>query len=289
VNHSEDPVDSALDLLRSEQWTGENQNLQLEQKLMTAFHHQHAQRRFPRSRTTMAALAFIALGGVAFAATGGVSRLAGWFLNVQINGEDYQVELDESGQASFTLDTEDGAEAAVHIARGVGGSGEQMTTVNVVAGDDETEDEIVIARGQQMQALMDHRAYGLKDLGDAEPVSEWTDESGGWNELYIRPGEDGAGSRIFRAVTDQDGRTEVSLVAAATVDLLEGDVLPQVVMDADGLLTITRDDGDGEVEVMKLKIDHSAGESLEGLPGDMDLDTPAGNIVIELSTDAADN
>ena len=82
MNDHRDPVDSALDKLRSQRWTAGHHNHELEDKLMQEFNNRQSVPKFARRRTLLAALGLVTVGGVALAATDGFETLKNWFVRI---------------------------------------------------------------------------------------------------------------------------------------------------------------------------------------------------------------
>jgi hypothetical protein len=280
--NKEDPVDQALEALRSQEWAApEPFNPELENRLMQAFHKPQSRSRFTRPNALALALAVLAVGGVTFAATGGVAKLKSWLLRVEINGQVTEVELDDNGETTFDIDTENGGTATVHIQTADSPDQGQMTRIEVTARGDGTEDhEVVKVAKRRIMTSSIRLDYTLDDLGDAKPYKQWTDEQDRLNALYLLPVEKGEGSRIFLVTTEQDEEPKVNLVCATPRSLLEEGIEPDIQIGADGMVTITFDNGEGEVQVMKAMIKHLAPG--EELPGNLAVETPDGEIKITI-------
>jgi hypothetical protein len=284
-----DPVDQALEALRSQEWAApEPFNPELENRLMQAFNKPPAQSRFTRPSALALALAVLAVGGVTFAATGGVAKLRSLLLRVEINGQVTEVELDGNGETTFEVDTEDGGTATVHIQTTNSPDQCQTTRIEVTARGDGTEDhEVVRVAKRRIMTSSIRLDYTLDDLGDAKPYKQWTDEQDRLSALYLLPVEKGEGSRIFLVITEQHEEPKVHLVCATPRSLLEEGLEPDIQIGEDGLVTITLDNGEGEVQVMKAMIKHLAPG--EELPGDLGLETPNGEIKITIEQIADDD
>ena len=116
MNKQSDPVDSALNMLRTEHWAAEQPfDPDLENRLMQDFNTHQSPRRFASPKAMLLALAFLTLGGVTLAATDGVAKLKQWFVTLEINGERLDVELDDNGESTFDYEMADGTTATVNI------------------------------------------------------------------------------------------------------------------------------------------------------------------------------
>ena len=120
MHEDKDPVAGALQALKNQRWAGGTQDDDLEKKLMQAFDSNTRAPRGGGRRALVAAVAVLFLGGVGFAAVGGVGLVRSWFLDITVegpNGEVIQVQTDvtpdEDGRATFTIPTGDGGEAEV--------------------------------------------------------------------------------------------------------------------------------------------------------------------------------
>lgn len=124
MTRHKDPVDQALTSMKSTRWTGGSINENLENKLMQEFHKQNvrSRNRFPQGLAAM--LGIILIGGVGFAAAGGVETVKKWFVTVELIGPDGEVftgilePISEDGTtATMDLQLEDGTAATLVIER----------------------------------------------------------------------------------------------------------------------------------------------------------------------------
>ena len=263
----DDPVDGALDLLRSAEWTAhESFDPELERKLMGGSDMNRFSSRFARPRTLVFTLVLVAVGGAAFAASGGVEKLRNWFVTVEINGEQTRVELDENGESTFDVETADGGTATVHIQKSASPEDGQLTRVQVTKGPGEGasgDEESEICR--QIRLGPRRAQFTTEELGDAQPLAAWSDKSGKDCELYILPDEAGEGSRVLVATMVEDGEPDVRLVATTPFPLVTDTIKPEVSIAEDGLLTLRSADKSGDnVREIKLMLRRSeaAGEGL---------------------------
>ena len=228
-----DPVDDALGLLRNEEWSGSTTNRQLENKLMSEFDANRSGGGLAKRRVFAFAAVFVAVAGATFAA-GGVEKIRQWFITIEVNGDATDIELDENGEASFTVDTQDGGIAVVHVAKQESPDGGEMTelTVQATVGDGK---EVDVVKETCCKKVIGSRpsegAYSLDDLGDAEAYSEWDGADGTVNQLYVLPGIEGTGSRVFLVNGTNDEDATVNLVANTPMDLLADDVETDIGLD----------------------------------------------------------
>jgi hypothetical protein len=117
VNDEFDPTRKALDLLSSRQWDGAQHSVKLKEDLTRQHDMKSASRTSGRHRLWVAALAVLVLAGSGFALTGGVEKIKNWLVRIEINGEVAEVELDESGQGTFTIGSVDAGQTTVHISK----------------------------------------------------------------------------------------------------------------------------------------------------------------------------
>src|SRR5215813_3706115 len=115
MHHDHDPVDSALNSLRSQSWAGSPHNNQLEEKLMQEFDRNQSARRFGRMPLWLVACAGVLLVGGA--ATGTVALVRSWLVTIQIGDKQYQLQTDDSGRGSLTVQTDDGKTANIQVQR----------------------------------------------------------------------------------------------------------------------------------------------------------------------------
>jgi len=121
VHEPTDPVAEALQTLRATPWPGQPYDTQLEEKLMQAFATQE-HRSHRHHRTWLAALIVLGVGGVVFAAAGGINLVRSWIVHARIETSDgrviettAEVVPDEHGVATLTVPGLDGGEDTIVI------------------------------------------------------------------------------------------------------------------------------------------------------------------------------
>ena len=116
-------------------------------------------------------------------------------------------------------------------------------------------------------------AFTLDDLGDAEPVKSWSDANGISHDLYTIVQKDGDWILFIASQTAEDEEPDVIQVARIPTTVLPADAKPAIDIDADGMLSITLDDGKGQAQVLKLMLK----KQKEGAPRECSLRTPSGD------------
>lgn len=280
MTRREDPVDSALEMLRADEWSAENCSPDLENRVMQQFNNRPPASRLGHSRSILLALAFVAIGGVTFAAAGGVGALQRWLVRIEIDGHVTEVTLDENGEHTFTVDTEDGGTATVHIQQSTSLEGGERTQVAIRKSGEGTEEEVCKVI-RKVGTGLPESSYTLDDLGDAEPLAEWTNQTGQDNELYILPTEDGTGSRIFFVTYPEGGDPEVRLVASPSIQLVGEGLDTQVQVSDNGTVSIAVNDGSDEVCQLKLRI--AMGDIADEVPNDVRVQTSDGAIKVRVT------
>jgi hypothetical protein len=288
MNNDHDPVDSALNLLRSNSWTAQS-NPQLEEKLMQEFSNQQNRPRLTARPALMVALGVLLIGGGAFAATGGIAKLKSWVFRVNINGHEATLVANDGEPASMTIQGEDGK--TTHIAvMSASADGGHRTEVNVNANDpngkQEQQQQIRVIRHNgngPAPEVDDGQKYTMADLGDTQPSQSWTDKNGNTLAIYVVQTPEST-IKVFHVTTDANGQSTVKLLVAPAMKIDISSVKPQVTVDDNGMTTMTFDDGKGEKRVMKLKIAHQDEESAE-MPNDgsINIKTEDGHIQVEVN------
>lgn len=278
-----DPVDSALDRLRSDSWTGRAYDPELENKLMQDFDNRNNAPRSARPRILAIALALLLVSGATFAATGGIDKVTGWFVTIELGDEIIDLTLDENGEASIRRETDDGGLLTVSVKQGTTPDGAETTRVAVVRTDGaDSREEFVeeVRRGVRTTPKQIDPAI----LADAEPAKAWSDDDGNTTEIYFLPVEKGEGTRIYLATTDPDGEQLVRHLGTPPINLADGDFAPKVELDDDGTISITLDDGAGRVAEMKFKIGEGPATELRRQRG-LEVQTPDGDIKVRVRPD----
>lgn len=277
---SRDPVDDVFKTLRGREWQGPSPDAQLEKRLMQEF-NSTPRRSLARSRTLAFALAFVAVGGVAFAATGGIERIRGWFVTLEVDGQQFDVQLNEAGEHVGVYETQDGGEAEVRIKATDDGAGNRSTRVDVTkTGPDDSMTRIV-----QRERQASHNGHELETVelpGDAVPHREWTDESGNAKALYVLPTEDGEGSQLVLADLDADGVVQIArrLPTPPLPPMNEKSGMSVDLNDAGELvIRIAGEDGEEREMVIRMAQRRGAGEAR---PRTLKARTPEGDVKVEI-------
>ena len=137
MDDKHDPVAELMDSLRTPPgWTAHPDTM-TEEKLMSSFEaHRHRNRPTRRAWMTGAALLLV-LGGVGFAAAGGLDLVRRLLVEVRVETPDgvltttAEVETDENGVANLTIPTPDGGEAQVQIEPDASQPGATQMTVTL--------------------------------------------------------------------------------------------------------------------------------------------------------------
>ncbi len=101
MNKEHDSVNGVLRRLRDQDWPGSSHNPELEESLMQAHERQVSRKRNKLSVIT-AALAVVLLGGVGFAAAGGIELVKTWFITAEVDGREVIVD-----SADITVEQDD--------------------------------------------------------------------------------------------------------------------------------------------------------------------------------------
>jgi hypothetical protein len=288
MKHEIDPIQSALESLKSRTWTGEPFNPQLEEKLMQEFNRINSPGRTPLRVAAIVALSIVLIGGGAFAATGGIAKLKSWVFRVSINGQDATLIAEEGQPASMVIQGEDGKTTTIHVLKAASPEGGDKThvTVNATSPDSQSQQVVEMVRREGGAPFDKQAGYTLDDIGDAEPTQTWTDDAGLTHSLYIVPSADGEWMLVFRVTADEAGTTTVAKLAQ--VPALEGfeGVTPEVTLGEDGMTTFVFDNGQGEKRVIKTRI--ATGEAARMAdPNSIQIKTEDGRIQVDVQAEPA--
>lgn len=253
MNKQNDPVDSALNVLRSEHWAaGQTFDPDLENRLMQNFNERQNTRRFAHPRAMLLALAVLAVGGVTLAATDGVAKFRQWLVTLEINGQTLEVTLDDNGESTFDYPMANGATATVNIQKSNTPENGDMTQIQVTTGDDQTEDVEVAKVVRKCSPADAIQQYTLDDLGDAQPVKSWFDADGTAYDLYTIVQKDGDWQFYVASQSVKGEEPVVRQVGRVPTTVLPADSEPTIDVGDDGTLTITLKTDDGQERVLKL-------------------------------------
>lgn len=245
-----------------------------------------------RPALVIACAAFL-IGGGAFAAAGGVDLIKRLFVTVDIAGTPVQLELQPIGDNTYegSLDTQigEGRQAKIHVKRVEAQPNELNTQVHVNVtdgdGDAQIENEKQVSIGRNFNfGPESNAACTAADLGDAEPVHEWTAANGDARAIYLIPTDDRQ-IRVFSVTTTIDGTARVKLLTRLPADM-GFDETPEVAVDQNGMITMTwaSEEGDrANQRVIKL-IDRQSGNPAD-LKDLLNLATPDGEIKVKIDAE----
>jgi len=277
-----DSVDSALDSLRSESWTGNTPNRAIEEKLMTEFHVQRTKGGIRRYRTLLIALAAVLVGSVGFAAAGGTDLITQW-VTVRIvgtsgSGDDMTVDLMltpvEDGTASGSAVIQsDGKNLALSVEQTDDGQKSLSVSIDAAGAEGGSTYE-VSANTVTLTELKPGAASKLMDAAgrpDAETVkveiesgaavpadqlqgrddvieTEWQDGDGVWHGMKLVPSPRANGRMIYTLLREAPGALPVLGAIQTNAAIAE-------VLDAyedDGTLVVEATTADGADVVLEV-------------------------------------
>ncbi len=277
MHHDHDPVDRALQSLRSQAWTGNPFNPQLEEKLMQEFTKNQSPRTFMKMPVWIAATLGVLLAGGA--ATGTVALVRSWLVTVQIGDQQFQFQTDESGEGTMQVQTEDGRTANVHVQRVEGDNGAAETNVNVdVEGNGTSEQRVMrIATGGAGKA---ERIASVEDLAGTEPIASWAGADGTNYAAHLVAQKDGELQTLFIATTTADGTQTIRRITDLPAILFAGGATTEVTPGKNGEVTVRIANGEGNVNVMKFMIGGPSDAAARMADQHIQVDPKAGQIRI---------
>ncbi len=291
-----DSLDLALSSLRSQQWNGAAFDPELEEKLMKNFGVRGTLPRFVLHPAFTLGLAILAIGGGAFAATGGLAKLSGWLYRVTINGREVTLVAADGKPASMTFETADGKTGTIHLMKTEVDGGEKVAAAVIAHGPSTCEETKFEALRSVWTSQADGATTSLNIgevdpavLGEAEPRHTWTMPDGQAGALYAIRDADGLGTlylKLTGAGNVSKVRKLVTLPAAVSAGLDD----MQVTTDADGNATLISETADGQKRVIKLrtstKMHIAPGDAA---PKELNLDTPSGPVQIKIERTPVEN
>lgn len=274
-----DPVDSALNVLKSSRFSSNPYNPQLEEKLMQEFDARNSPRSFGAVRPWVAVVGIMLVGGAAFAATGGVQMIRDLFVTVQIGDQTVDLKLEPTGEGTaeglYRTTLPDGKEAVLQVVRSDNPAGdEHQMQVNVNVSGPGTEEESQVEIVHQRTAPAGDGKFTVADLGNTEPLNTWADSAGNTRGLYVVPAEENR-LRIFLATTDAAGQTSVRMLAEPKLRVNLAETPARSEVDADGTITL-RFGSENDENVLKFRV------AAAGAERPTQVTSPDGQIKIEL-------
>jgi hypothetical protein len=224
---------------------------------MKEFDQTTVSRRFAHRPAVAAALGILVLGGGAFAAGGGIQYIKSLFVTVEIDGQQVDVELqpqaDGSHEGELITTLPDGRDAVVQVRKtenADAGEHEMRVEVNLDDGDQMTQDVNVSKRRVNVGGPTNGT---VEDLGDAEPVHEWTTAAGTDRALYLIEDKAGENLSVFTTAIEEGGALSVKRLATLPAERFEG--TPEVSVDESGLISIKWTSGEaGNENVRQIKL-----------------------------------
>lgn len=275
MNQDHDPVDSALNSLRSQSWTAGSFNPQLEERLMQEF-GKNPSRRFTKLPTWVIAVAGVLLAGGA--ATGTVALVRSWFVTVQIGDKQYQLQTDENGRAEMVVQSDDGKTTNIQIQRVEGEAGDETNVqVNVDDANQQTEKVVKMVRRSGAGAGPEQN-FSAADLAGTQPTATWSIAAGATKAVHFVP-QDGGGVRLFMVTTDADGSQKIRRLAELPAQLNLAGQTPQISHGSDGTVTLTFGADGGNKRVLKFRDREVSGDAPPA-DGPVQVDTGSGTIRI---------
>lgn len=259
MNGHRDPVDSALEILRSEGWTAPDFKPETENALMQKFESHQKMRRFIRGPVAVAAIGVLAVGSVAFAATGAAQRLRQWFLNIDLgNGETARLVVQDGQPGEVRIDNPDGSTTTVNAVAEVADDGEgHKARVTVVRAAPGAEDEQVVVSQMRRQAGSPEHV-DLSVLDGAALIGAFRDEqTKRIVEVFSTAAEKG-GMQAY-VVTEGVGiEPQRHILASPLLSRLQPGTPATVTLSDAGMIEINFDAGPGERAAIRLSTSSAA-------------------------------
>ena len=285
MNGKHDPVDSALNMLRSESWAAPEFKPEVENALMQKFEQQQKMRRFVRGPVAIAAVGVLAVGSVAFAASGAAQKLRQWFLNIELpNGETAKLIVQDGQPGEIRIENNDGTTTTVNaLAEAVdGGDGHKARVVVTRVGPGEENQEIseVVRRH-----VADETTTDLSVLEGAEVIASFKDDAGRSVQVYSTAAEEG-GMQAY-VVTEGFGKQpERRILASPLLARLQPGTPATVSVSDAGMVEINFNGGPGEQATIRLVTDPAALEGMKDVNVNVDVDPATGQINMRVSRPA---
>lgn len=278
-----DPVDNALDALRTETWSAAPLTPEQETLLMQQADKQMKQRGPQSYRALIAAIAVIAVGGAAFAATDGVSRLRTWLFDVEVApGTNAKILVHDGQTGTMIIEDDDGTITEIEARADELEDGGTRAKVTVRKSDDigETEDvhEVIRVRGEGPVETV-----SLDVLKDAELLTDWFDETERVVEVYAVSKKGDKKAQLYVVTEGFEPLPDRRIIASPKVLALFLETKPVVTVDKAGTIGIEFDAGD-EVAMFKFATGMTTSDDTPDVDGPIEIESADGEMRIRVKS-----
>jgi len=236
-----DTVERALTLLRADQ-EEPRPDPELEARLRARFR--------PRVRRSFRLLRLIVAGtllsGAAFAASGGLEWVRGWWFRLEVDGREVSGPLAEDAELRVPFRTRSGETGTVSIRRDRLADGAARTRIDIEGqgpggATSESAEDVSGGRGPER--------FPISALDEANPVHDRIDGDGVACAFFVA--SDGAGGTRLLLLREDGSELPVLEVARIPLDLRAAGVVPRFTEQTDGSLLVSVSAGeDGAFEFL---------------------------------------
>ena len=238
--------------------------------------------RGPQSyRALIAAVAVIAVGGAAFAATDGVSRLRTWLFDVEVApGTNAKILVHDGQTGTMIIEDDDGTITEIEARADELEDGGTRAKVTVRTSNDvgETEDvrEVFRTRGEGPGATVP-----LDVLKDAELLTDWFDETERVVEVYAVSKKGDKKAQLYVVAEGFEPLLDRRIVASPNVLAFFLETTPFVTVDKAGTIGVEFDAGD-EVAMFKFATAMTSSDDGPDVDGPIELESGDGEMRIRV-------
>lgn len=277
MNGQHDPVDSAFDSLRSDDWSAQPFTKEMESQLMSQ--NSPNNNSIAKPALLVPVVGILALGAVGWA-SGGVEKLRTWFFDIEMEGANGTIVVPDGEEGTMIIERDDGTTTEIKVAANELDDGaEANVTVRTTGEGFESENvyDVIKRSGPAAETNIP-----LAKLEGADIIGMWSDEDRAI-DLYAAPVAKGAEMMQLYVVTEGLGDNgERRVLAAPQASAFFRDADPQIDVDDLGVISIRFDTGD-EVSMFKFATTQGAIDASMNADGPVRIDPDTGKVRVRVT------
>ncbi|MGE3182044.1 MAG: hypothetical protein AB7N71_10465, partial [Phycisphaerae bacterium] len=215
-------------------------------------------------------------------ATGGVKALKTWLFDVEVEGTNARILVEDGQEGKILIEDEDGSTREITVAANQLEDGARANvTVRTSADGMESENVYDVIRRSGPPEGAD---IPLSKIADAEILGMWSDDAGRAVDLYAAPiGENAEKMQLYVVTEGLGDNTARRVVAAPVASVMFRDAKPNITVDELGTIAIQFDTGD-EVAMFKFVTSaDGAANAAQDHHGPVHLDPETGSVRVRVT------